>query len=80
MINANLLNTEDIDPNAFQGTPFESLCLQLSALRNDGRTKWTPQQVKEKLIEIAAEGAEDREDILLYYIVICINIRMLLYI
>ena len=62
MLHANLLNTEDIDPNAFRHGPFQSACLQLSALRKKGSTKWTPQQVKEKLMEIATEGAEGEED------------------
>ena len=28
MLHANLLNTEDIDPNAFRGNRFESVCFQ----------------------------------------------------
>ena len=62
MINSNLFNAEDIDPNALEGDPFESVCLQLASLKKRGRPKWTPQEVKSKLIEIALQGAEEDTD------------------
>ena len=62
MIISNLFNAEDIDPNALEGDPFESVCLQLASLKKRGRPKWTPQEVKSKLIEIALQGAEEDTD------------------
>ena len=62
MISSNLFNAEDIDPNALEGDPFESVCLQLASLKKRGRPKWTPQEVKSKLIEIALQGAEEDTD------------------
>ena len=61
MLHANLLNTEDIDPNAFRGNRFESVCLQISSTRKKGKRIWTPQRAKEQLIELAAEDV-DRDD------------------
>jgi len=60
MLPANLLNTEDIDPNAFCVNRFESVCLQISATRKKGKQIWTPQRFKE-LLELAAEGVEQDE-------------------
>ena len=61
MLHANLLNTEDIDPNAFRGNRFESVCFQISSTRKKGKQIWTPQRAKEQLIELAAEDT-DRDD------------------
>ena len=61
MLHANLLNTEDIDPNAFRGNRFESVCFQISSTRKKGKQIWTPQRAKEQLIELAAEDI-DRDD------------------
>ena len=62
MIHANLFNAKDIDPAALEGDPFESVCLQLANQQKRGRPRWTPQEIKEKLIEIAAEGEEDTDE------------------
>ena len=61
MLHSNLLNTEDIDPKAFRGNRFESVCFQISSTRKKGKQIWTPQRAKEQLIELAA-GHIDRDD------------------
>ena len=62
MIHSNLFDAKDIDPAAREGDPFESVCLQLANLQKRGRPRWTPQEIKEKLIEIAVEGEEDTDE------------------
>ena len=64
MLHANLLNTEDIDPNAFHGNSFESVCLQISSTRKKGKQIWTPQRAKEQLIELAAEDIDRDVEVL----------------
>ena len=61
MINFTLFNAKDIDPSALVGNPFESVCLQLTNLQKQGRPRWTSQEIKSKLIEIAAKD-EDEAD------------------
>ena len=64
MLHSNLLNTEDIDPKAFRGNRFESVCLQISATRKKGKQLWTPQRVKAEMIELAAEDLERDDEVL----------------
>ena len=64
MLHANLLNTQDIDPNSFRGNPLESVCVQISATRKKGKNIWTPQRAKEQLIELAAEDIDRDVEVL----------------
>ena len=64
MLHANLLNTHEIDPNAFRGNRLESVCAQISATRKKGKNIWTPQRVKEELIELAADDFEKDDEVL----------------
>ena len=64
MLHATLLNTEDIDPNAFRGNRFESVCWQMSSTRKKGKQIWTPQRAKEQLIELAAEDIHREDEVL----------------
>ena len=64
MLHSNLLNTQDIDPKAFRGNRFESVCLQISPMRKKGKQIWTPQRAKEQLIELAAEDIERDDEVL----------------
>ena len=64
MLHSNLLNTEDINPNAFFEGRFESVCAQISATRKKGKQIWTPEQVRDKLVEVAAEDIERDDEVL----------------
>ena len=64
MLHANLLNTHEIDPNAFRGNRLESVCAQISATRKKGKNIWTPQRVKEELIELAADDFKKDDEVL----------------
>ena len=64
MLHANLLNTQDIDPNAFRGNPLESVCVQISATRKKGKNIWTPERAKEELIELVAGDFEEDDEVL----------------
>ena len=48
MLHSNLLNIEDINPNAFSEGRFESVYAQISATRKKGKQIWTPEQVRDK--------------------------------
>ena len=64
MLHANLLNTQDIDPNAFRGNRLESVCVQINATRKKGKNIWTPQREKEEIIELAADDLEQDDEVL----------------
>jgi len=58
MLYSHLFNAKDIDPAAFAGDALESACAQLAKLQKRGRPRWTVDEVKSKLVEIAVEGWE----------------------
>ena len=64
MLHANLLNTHEIDPNAFRGNRLESVCAQISAARKKGKNIWTPQRAQEELIELVADDFEQDDEVL----------------
>ena len=45
------MNTDDIDPKAFHGNIFESVCAQLSSTRKKGKQIWTESEIRDQLME-----------------------------
>ena len=58
MLHANLMNTDDIDPKAFHGNIFESVCAQLSSTRKKGKRIWTDSEIRDQLMEALAVDEE----------------------